>query len=104
MKRFATTMRVCNDCGRPLEIGETCNCRQPVCGVTRDGLRASCPYFQHRSSYRGRCYIVCGDIKHEYPGSEPRNGHYRRYCCGLFKLCEHYKTMKGEPEPCKAKK
>ena len=54
MKRFANDMRVCNDCGRPLEIGETCNCRQPVRSGTRDGLRAVCPHFMHRSSYRGR--------------------------------------------------
>ena len=104
MKRFATDMRVCNDCGRPLEIGETCNCRQPVRSGTRDGLRAVCPHFMHRSSYRGRSYIVCSGAKHEYPGSDPRNEHYRRYCCGLFKLCKHYTTMKGEPETCRTRK
>lgn len=102
--KFATAMRVCRDCGRTLEIGETCNCRQPVRGMTRDGLRAICPCFKHRSSYRRHCYIFCGDVKHEYSGSDPRNEHYRRYCCDLFKLCEHYKKMKGESESCKVKK
>ena len=95
--------RVCAACGRPLEIGETCNCQQGARGATRDGLRARCPCFEHRSSYRGRSYIVCGGAKHEYPGSDPRNEHYRRYCCGLFNLCKHY-TMKGEPETCKTRK
>lgn len=102
MRRREGGMRFCNACGRALEIGETCNCRQPI-GGTRDGLRAACPLFHHRSSYRGRSYIVCGGEKHEYSGSEPRNAHYRRYCCGAYPLCKHNKTMKGEQETCKAK-
>ena len=41
--RHTIAGRVCLDCGRPLETGETCNCRQPVRGVTRDGLRGALP-------------------------------------------------------------
>ena len=96
--RHTIAGRVCLDCGRPLETGETCNCRQPVRGVTRDGLRARCPCFQHRSSYQGRYYLTCGELKTVYPGCDQRNEQYRRYCCGLYELCKKYQTMKGEPK------
>lgn len=104
MRKQTKTMRFCNYCGRPLEIGESCNCQQPIRGSTRDGLRAICPQFRHRSSYRGVSYIVCGNSKSSYPTSGHRNEHYRLYCCGLFKMCEIYKTMKGETDTCKAQK
>lgn len=96
--------RTCTGCGRPLEIGEICNCRQPIQGATRDGLRARCPHFQHRSSYRGCNYIVCGDKKTPHPSRDERNEHYRRFCCGLYGLCGQYKTMKGEQDTCKTRK
>lgn len=92
--RHTITGRMCNDCGRPLETGETCNCRQPVRGTTRDGLRARCPLFMHRSSYRGRYYIVCGGHKTPYAGCSDRNEHYRRYCCSAYTQCK----VKGEAE------
>ena len=88
-------LRTCGGCGTTLEPGETCNCQRPAKCLPRDGLRAYCPYFQHRSSYRGRYYIVCGGRKTPYPDSEQRDRHYRRYCCGLYGLCELCQTMKG---------
>lgn len=87
--------RVCPVCGRPLEIGETCNCQQRIRGAPRDGLRARCPYFGHRSSYRGRAYLVCGGKKRAYLSGEARNEHYRRHCCRQYEGCAIYKTMKG---------
>lgn len=102
--RRTTTGRICNDCHRPLEVGETCNCRQPMRGTPRDGLRARCPYFQYRSSYRGQYYLACAGVKNRYPGCDERNAHYRRYCCGLYGLCTRYKAMKGEQDTCKAQK
>lgn len=102
--RRTTTGRICNDCHRPLEIGETCNCRQPIRGAPRDGLRARCPCFQYRSSYRGQYYLACAGVKTRYPGCDERNAHYRRYCCGLYGLCTRYKAMKGEQDTCKAQK
>lgn len=101
MKRIITD-RICDDCGRILEPGEVCNCRQPIRGSPRDGLRAVCPLFKCRSSYRGRSYIVCGK-KTVYDGCDARNEHYKRFCCSLYGLCEIYKAMKGERETCKAK-
>ena len=68
--------RVCAACGRPREIGETCNCQQGARGATRDGLRARCPCFEHRSSYRGRYYLVCQQ----------------------YGKCTIYRTMKGALE------
>lgn len=90
--------RVCAACGRPLEIGETCTCQQGAKGATRDGLRARCPCFEHRSSYRGRYYLACGGKKRVYPSGEARNEHYRRFCCRCYGQCTIYTTMKGALE------
>ena len=79
--------RFCQDCGRALEIGEVCNCRQAVPGMPRDGLRALCPEFQHRSSYRGTSYITCAGAKVRFANVDCRNQHYRDYCCSDYKTC-----------------
>lgn len=93
--KAAKYMRTCAACGRTMEPGETCNCEQPVKGLPRDGLRAKCPLFRCRSSYRMRHYIVCGRHKTPYPGSDQRNEHYRRYCCEAWRACELYTTDEG---------
>lgn len=38
--RSTRDIRICNVCGRLLDIGESCNCEQPIRGAPRDGLRA----------------------------------------------------------------
>ena len=47
--RSTRDIRICNVCGRLLDIGESCNCEQPIRGAPRDGLRAKCPLFKCRS-------------------------------------------------------
>lgn len=61
--RSTRDIRICNVCGRLLDIGESCNCEQPIRGAPRDGLRAKCPLFKCRSCYRLQYYIVgeCGN-------------------------------------------
>lgn len=102
--RRAKASRICISCHRPLEIGETCNCRQSIRGAPRDGLRARCPWFQYRSSYQGRYYLACAGVKVKYAGFDERNEHYRRYCCEHYSLCGRYKAMKGETDTCKTMK
>lgn len=104
MWRYSFDQRTCGDCGRPLESCEVCNCRQPVSGMPRDGLRARCPEFRYRSSYRGRAYIGCGNAKLRFNGANERNEHYRLYCCGDCDQCPRRKealtpeTSGGESE------
>lgn len=81
----------CPKCGRTLEYGEGCNCDQMVRGLPRDGMRAKCPLFKCRSSYRGRYYIVCGQRKQRFRGCDERNDHYRRYCCDRWRECANIK-------------
>lgn len=96
--RIKISDRVCAACGRILEIGETCNCQQAMRGTTRDGLRARCPCFEHRSSYRGRYYLVCNGKKRAYTSGDARNEHYQRFCCQCFEDCAIYCMMKGALE------
>lgn len=89
----AREMRVCPSCRRVMETAETCNCQQPVIGLPRDGLRAKCPCFMHRSSYRMRNFITCrmadtSVVKTPFPSREMRNEHYASQCCGDWKQCE----------------
>lgn len=92
-----TNTRICNCCGRTLEIGERCNCAQPVAGFPRDGLRSRCPHFISRSSYRQQSYILCGeylaDHRTAFHSGDERNTHYRRYCCGLPTACRIYQEI-----------
>ena len=74
-------LRHCSRCGRPLETHETCECGRAVPG-TRDGLRAACPQFQARSSYRRRHYLNCGGHKLLVGSLEDRDAMYAEYCCG----------------------
>lgn len=89
--RSTRDIRICNVCGRLLDIGESCNCEQPIRGAPRDGLRAKCPLFKCRSCYRLQYYIVgeCG--KARFTNSDQRNEHYRRCCCDAWRACEIYK-------------
>lgn len=89
--------RTCMACGRLLEIGETCHCQQPVSGrIPKDGLRARCPNFRHRSCYRMQSYIVCGGDRIRFASRETRNDHYRDYCCGDWQTC--VKHLKGRTQ------
>lgn len=71
-------------CGRPLEPGESCECGQvmDLRTGTRDGLRATCPMFRARSSYRRRHYLDCGGHKLKADSREARDTFYAVYCCG----------------------
>lgn len=77
---------MCCDCGRRLEPGEKCDCSQRV--GTKDGLRAKCPQFGFRSSYRGWYYIKCGDKKLRFRDMQERNAYYAGYCCNNCEECE----------------
>lgn len=76
---------------RALEYGEKCDCGQPVKSVPRDGLRAKCPVFEHRSSYRGVNYIACAGKKGRFQSCDARNAHYRDYCCAGYTDCAEYR-------------
>lgn len=89
-------MHVCAVCGRTLEVGEACNCDQPIRGAPRDGLRAKCPLFRCRSWYRQKSYIVGGCGKHCFGSGDQRNEYYRRYCCELWRRCGLYEKRNGE--------
>ncbi len=89
-------MHVCAVCGPTLEVGETCNCGQPIRGAPRDGLRAQCPLFHCRSWYRQKSYIVGGCGKHCFGSGDQRNEYYRQYCCGLWQRCGLYEKRNGE--------
>lgn len=93
--RRNTPLRCCLLCGRALQVGEVCNCDQPVAGLPKDGLRAHCPNFIARSSYRGKYYIECRvdvqrSIKVPYGNAGDRNAHYRDCCCGNNEDCSLY--------------
>lgn len=72
----SNSYRHCPRCGRALESGESCECG------TRDGLRARCPQFKARSSYRGRHYLDCDGHRIKTASREIRDAFYMAYCCG----------------------
>lgn len=80
----ASGLRHCVNCGRPLEPGESCECDRVAGprGGTRDGLRARCPQFVARSSYRGKHYLDCGGHKLKACDLRARDALYALYCCG----------------------
>ena len=87
----------CARCGRPLIPGESCDCYM----ATRDGLRAKCPRFRARLSYRGKFYIECGKSKMRFNMKSNRDGHYAKYCCGDVGACPRWdgtclKAVKAE--------
>lgn len=82
--------RYCRDCGRALDIGEVCCCYQGASGIPKDGLRARCPRFRHRSSYHAKEFIVCGEAKLRFMNASERNGHYARNCCGDYRKCQRW--------------
>ena len=79
--------RICHDCGRNLETGEICDCRRGT-WLPKDGLRARCARFRHRSSYRGKAYIVCAAGKMRFDTAQMRDAYYEHYCCGVCGECE----------------
>lgn len=84
--RHALEVRVCPICGAGLEVGEVCNCDRRSVVLPKDGLRATCPFFGHRSSYRGRYYITCSlpcgkRQRQEYGTVGSRDEHYKIRCC-----------------------
>lgn len=98
--RYAREFVTCCVCGVTLAIGERCNCEQPLGTVPKDGLRAVCPYFDHRSSYRGLYYINCQrrdveKVKGLYPDCDARDKHYCNYCCVDYEGCAFYQSLKG---------
>ena len=76
--------RHCRRCGRTLEPFEACECDQvlPAPGWPRDGLRATCPMFRARSSYRRRHYLDCNGRKLRADSRQTRDTFYAVYCCG----------------------
>lgn len=86
MRRTLELIRECANCHAMLEIGETCNCARPSAVLPRDGLRASCPFFSHRSRYRGRYYITCRyaasqEARREFESGDARDAYYKTRCC-----------------------
>ncbi len=85
--KYARKLSTCMICGAVLEPGEVCNCDRRSSALPKDGLRAKCDRFGHRSSYRGRFYINCvgvsgGKVRHQFPDQESRDAYYRSICCG----------------------
>ena len=93
-RRLVGDMGWCAICGAPLDVGERCNCDRQSAVLPRDGLRAVCHRFGHRSSYRGKCYITCSGRRFVFGSVEERDGHYRLYCCGTCTRCAMYGTDK----------
>lgn len=54
--------------------------------IPKDGLRAKCPEFKARSSYRGKAYISCVK-KIRFDGRDQRDAHYMKYCCDQCSEC-----------------
>lgn len=71
------SVRICSFCGRILEPWEVCECTSKL---PKDGLRAKCPAFKARASYRGDHYIVCTSKK-LFPSREQRDQYYVNTCC-----------------------
>lgn len=90
--RHASTVRTCADCGRVLEAIEVCECTSKL---PKDGLRAKCPIFKARSSYRGYHFIVCGGRKLRFEDIDGRDLHYMVFCCGICRECSVYKPKEG---------
>ena len=80
----AWAARFCPSCGRELQQEEACECADKL---PRDGLRAACPHFRARSSYRGKHYIDCRG-KYRFASKEARDAHYMACCCGDCGTCE----------------
>lgn len=76
-------IRTCVFCGRVLEPYESCDCMYPL---PKDGLRAICPNFRARSSYRGRHYIVCSK-KFRFESAAERDKYYAETCCSTRDEC-----------------
>lgn len=75
---LAQEVLLCHHCGRILEPYETCDCAQRL---PRDGLRASCPHFKARSTYRGKNYINCVHGKLRFESRNTRDQYYMDNCC-----------------------
>lgn len=73
----------CVFCGRVLEPYESCDCMYPL---PKDGLRAICPEFKARSSYKGRHYISCKG-KYRFDNAKERDEYYAEYCCENYRGC-----------------
>lgn len=79
---------MCPTCGRALQAFEVCECASKL---PKDGLRATCPRFKARSSYRGAHYISCGGSKYKFGCKESRDLHYMVFCCGgIYDSCQGY--------------
>lgn len=90
--RARNNYRYCQACGRTLEPGERCECNQP-----RDGLRARCPKFRARSSYRGMHYLDCGGHKLRANTRSSRDTFYAAYCCSeTWERCPFQREIKEE--------
>lgn len=90
----SNNFRHCRQCGRTLSPGESCECGGAA--GTRDGLRATCPQFRARSSYRGRHYLDCDGHKLKANSRESRDCFYRVYCCGDADLQRRCPFRMGE--------
>lgn len=58
--------------------------------MPKDKLRAGCPLFRARTSYRGCHYIACVGMTHRFNGKDARDLHYAVYCCGEYRQCPAY--------------
>ena len=80
----AQAIDLCPECGRELQPYEVCECTSKL---PRDGLRARCPQFEARASYKGRHYINCGGHKYSFGDKDERDARYMAYCCGGCEGC-----------------
>lgn len=55
--------------------------------MPRDGLRAGCPKFRSRSSYRGGHFLDCGGHRLKANTRSSRDTFYAVYCCEKWKKC-----------------
>ncbi len=54
----------------------------------KDGLTASCPYFQERQDYKAGHWVRCRMGSKCFMGTWERDQYYRNICCQNGRECE----------------
>lgn len=85
--------KTCKVCGAHLDPQESCDCQRPVPFTPKDGNRASCPYFSHRTNHKQVYKIHCAHPVGFHCGCfssamvQERDAFYATVCCKSGRGC-----------------